>query len=376
MARGRFLSKNISLDAKVANLSSPLVQLLWTWMIPHIDATGHFYGEASIVRGLVFPRQQVSTDEVDNYLDEMHEAALLVRYEVDGEQYLYFPNFAKHQVGLRADREAASGIPPWSGEAPEDSRDDVGPTPDEVPTTAGAMPDLIPPNVKNKFKSKGEEEVKKSESDFLSQTPPSQRERIRNVLVDVLADGHIPETDYLLESFTRGVDTLVVEFRQIWGKKRLDDDLTSKIVAAIRSAYEDEDNWQFNKVNEPNRAVIGCIVAQGRKDKDKAAARDEWHAAAELSQAALAARQANPPEKPDPWWSEKLADLHGQMTNDTFDTWLRNTRLLERKDGRIVIGVANKYAKDWVKNRLLAPIKRAVAPDGVEKVEFEVIGSG
>lgn len=381
MARGRFLSKTISLDATVSKLSGPMVQLLWTWMIPHIDAAGRFYGEASIVRGLVFPRQQASTEEVDGYLDEMHEAGLLVRYQVDGEQYLYFPNFAKHQVGLRASREAASAIPPWDGETPPEDKDDAGALSEKIQINDGTIPEEIPPNVKNKSKvkvkiSKEKEEEKESEIDFLSQTPKSNRERIRDILIDILADGMMPETDYLLRPFDDGVDALVTEFRKIWDKKRLTDDLTSKILAAVRAAYEDEANWQFNNATAPNRAVIGRIVAQGHTDKDAKAQRVADHATASdrnrRAMVALAACQAQA-KKRDPWWDEKLSELALQITVPTFDSWLKDTTLLERADGRIVVGVANEYAKDWLENRLLSVVKRTVAADGVGEVIFEVM---
>lgn len=99
MARGRFISKSISLDAKVNQLSTDLARLLWTWMIPHLDARGRFYGEACIVRGFVFPRMaDVSVEEIDGYLNEMAELGLLSRYEMDGEQYLFVPQFGSRNI--------------------------------------------------------------------------------------------------------------------------------------------------------------------------------------------------------------------------------------------------------------------------------------
>ena len=118
-------------------------------------------------------------------------------------------------------------------------------------------------------RKKKKKEQKKE--DFLLQTKKPDRERIRDVLIDVLADGQIPESDYLLRPFENGVDALVLEFRKMEGKSRLDADLTSTIIAAIRAAYEDDSNWQFNKATSPTRPVIACIVAQGRKNRETAA---------------------------------------------------------------------------------------------------------
>ena len=49
------------------------------------------------------------------------------------------------------------------------------------------------------------------------------------------------------------------------------------------------------------------------------------------------------------------------MTQATFDTWLRDSRLLKYEDGAFVVGVKSGYAKDWLENRLLTTIKRTLA---------------
>ena len=60
-------------------------------------------------------------------------------------------------------------------------------------------------------------------------------------------------------------------------------------------------------------------------------------------------------------WSAALGELQLQMTQATFDTWLRDSKLLKQEDGTFVIGVKSGYAKDWLENRLLATIKRTLA---------------
>jgi chromosomal replication initiator protein len=65
--------------------------------------------------------------------------------------------------------------------------------------------------------------------------------------------------------------------------------------------------------------------------------------------------------KPEQVWSAALGELQLQMTQATFDTWLRDSRLLKHEDGLFVIGVKSGYAKDWLENRLLATIKRTLA---------------
>ncbi len=65
--------------------------------------------------------------------------------------------------------------------------------------------------------------------------------------------------------------------------------------------------------------------------------------------------------KPNHIWSAALGELQLQMTQATFDTWLRDSRLLKYEDSTFIIGVKNGYAKDWLENRLLATIKRTLA---------------
>ena len=65
--------------------------------------------------------------------------------------------------------------------------------------------------------------------------------------------------------------------------------------------------------------------------------------------------------KPDLVWSAALGELQLQMTQATFDTWLRDSRLIKFEDGTFVVGVKNGYAKDWLEHRLLTTIKRTLA---------------
>jgi chromosomal replication initiator protein len=64
------------------------------------------------------------------------------------------------------------------------------------------------------------------------------------------------------------------------------------------------------------------------------------------------------------------------MTHATFETWLRDSKLLKYEDGTFVIAVKSGYAKDWLENRLLTTVKRTLArlADRTVDVKF-VVGS-
>lgn len=139
MARGRMLSRDISLDEKVDALSDDTARLLFTWLIPHLDREGRMYGDALLFKSIVAPRRNYSTKRVEKYLLEMENLGLIERYfaenseknqsnfsknvcdfgknrktfnqKASSNQYLCAPNFEKHQIGLRKDKEARSKIP-------------------------------------------------------------------------------------------------------------------------------------------------------------------------------------------------------------------------------------------------------------------------
>ena len=111
MARGRMLSKDISLDEKVDALSTDTARLLFTWLIPHLDCEGRMYGDPQIFKSIVAPRRNYSIRKVGKYLTEMENLGLIFRYAVNGNCYLSAPHFEKHQTGLRKDKESQSKIP-------------------------------------------------------------------------------------------------------------------------------------------------------------------------------------------------------------------------------------------------------------------------
>ena len=112
MARGRMISKAISLDEKINSLSDDTARLLFTWIIPHLDCEGRLHGDAQTVKSIIFPRRNISTARIDKYLNEFEKKGLIFRFTVNGNTYLLLPQFEKHQLGLQKDREAQSQIPP------------------------------------------------------------------------------------------------------------------------------------------------------------------------------------------------------------------------------------------------------------------------
>ena len=72
-------------------------------------------------------------------------------------------------------------------------------------------------------------------------------------------------------------------------------------------------------------------------------------------------------------WQTTLAQLQLQMTKATFDTWIRHTQVIDCENNTFVIGVKNDYAKDWLENRLLGTIKRALGNTAGRSVQIKFI---
>jgi len=110
MARGRMVNKKISNDKRINDM--PLqAELLFTWLIPHLDCNGCFYGSTQMIKSLVIPRKNWSKKLVEKCLTIMENSKnnegtpLICRYTVNSEQYLIMPGFASEQTGLRYDKE-------------------------------------------------------------------------------------------------------------------------------------------------------------------------------------------------------------------------------------------------------------------------------
>ncbi len=50
-------------------------------------------------------------------------------------------------------------------------------------------------------------------------------------------------------------------------------------------------------------------------------------------------------------WKAVLGEIELQISKPNFLTWLKNSQLVSQKDGVVLVGLPNNFAKEWVKNR-------------------------
>ncbi len=152
MARGRFISKTITTDREINALSSDTSRLAFTWLLTFADCEGRVTGEPDLLLASLFPRRQdITTPLLTAFIHEWASAGFIVWYLAsDGDRYIQFLNFSKHQIGLRKDREGATPIP-----APTHASILAGTLPAQLQSSSG----LTPAEVKVKDKVKDEVKV-------------------------------------------------------------------------------------------------------------------------------------------------------------------------------------------------------------------------
>lgn len=71
---------------------------VWAYLITYVDDYGRGSADPELLKGLVFPRRKGITEaQIQSALGNLANTGMINLYEIDGEPYFYFPNWAKHQ---------------------------------------------------------------------------------------------------------------------------------------------------------------------------------------------------------------------------------------------------------------------------------------
>ena len=93
----RIFKESVRTDKKVNELSDFEFRL-WSYLITYVDDFGRGSADTAILKGFVFPlRKSVTEKNIGDALSRLASMGLVHLYKVDGEPYLYFPKWAKHQ---------------------------------------------------------------------------------------------------------------------------------------------------------------------------------------------------------------------------------------------------------------------------------------
>jgi chromosomal replication initiator protein len=74
-------------------------------------------------------------------------------------------------------------------------------------------------------------------------------------------------------------------------------------------------------------------------------------------------------------WKSTLGEMELKISRANFATWLKGSRVVDKKEGVLAIGLPNNFAKEWVANKyhkdLLGIIRNF--DDSIKKLEFSVV---
>jgi hypothetical protein len=115
MARIRNIKPEFFTSESVAELTFRQ-RLTWIGLWTHSDNFGRARDNVRVIKGAVWPIDDVSYEDIEEDLSALAEQSRIVRYEVDGKRYLEVTNWGEHQYG------AFKGEPKNPG--PEMSRQD------------------------------------------------------------------------------------------------------------------------------------------------------------------------------------------------------------------------------------------------------------
>ena len=93
----RMLRDSMKLSRKINSLSDFQFRV-WVHLILTADDYGRGYADPELVKTLAFPRRKrVTEKDIHDALKELAGTGCILLYDVDGESYFCFPNWASHQ---------------------------------------------------------------------------------------------------------------------------------------------------------------------------------------------------------------------------------------------------------------------------------------
>lgn len=159
MARTRSIKPGF-FDNEILGDIEPLTRLLFIGLWCIADREGRLEDRPRRIKKEILGYDDVDADEVDKMLQKLHDAGFIIRYTIEGKEYIEVINFTKHQNPHI--REKASEIPPpptndaaYEGEKQDSTRqapDKHSASTIQVPPITGTLspsPDYLSPTTGN-----------------------------------------------------------------------------------------------------------------------------------------------------------------------------------------------------------------------------------
>ena len=73
-------------------------------------------------------------------------------------------------------------------------------------------------------------------------------------------------------------------------------------------------------------------------------------------------------------WQAVLAQIQLSISQANFATWFKDTKIISKKEGKVLVSVPNSFAKEWLEqkyNRTIFKILHSL-DEGMKEVKYEV----
>ena len=99
MARKRFITSDMSIDEKIAEIAAenPVAALMWPWFITGFDDWGRMEAVPVKIKLSIFPAFPYTPKDIEEAIDLYDKHELVYRYEIDGNMYIAYFGFLNLQ---------------------------------------------------------------------------------------------------------------------------------------------------------------------------------------------------------------------------------------------------------------------------------------
>lgn len=127
MGRKRFITSDMSIDEKIANIATenPVAALMWPWFITGFDDWGRMEAVPMKIKLSIFPAFPYTAKDIEQAIELYSSNGLVFKYEVNGKLYIAIDpqKFYKYQTYIRGDKRETDNSncpppvnPPWDSE--------------------------------------------------------------------------------------------------------------------------------------------------------------------------------------------------------------------------------------------------------------------
>jgi DnaD/phage-associated family protein len=124
MARKRFVTSDMSIDEKIADIAAenPVAALMWPWFITGFDDWGRMEAVPVKIKLSIFPAFPYTPKDIEEAIDLYDKFGIVHKYEVDGKEYIAIEpeKYYKYQTYIRGNKREIDGSncpappnPPW-----------------------------------------------------------------------------------------------------------------------------------------------------------------------------------------------------------------------------------------------------------------------